>query len=393
VSDRLFTPRFLLMCGFTFTVFLSAFQINPTAPFRILALGGDESVAGMFLGMLTYASAIAAPFTGALADQMGKRRVLVISSVAAALFSAAYAATTSVVVLLAIAAIHGVFWSALITASGAYVADLIPPTRRAAGMGYYGLATVLAIAVAPTLGLAMYRFGWGAVCLSAGVANVAMAIIAYRLPEAPRHDVHHAPLTLAGVFEWRVFVLAVTVFLYAFGYGGVTSFSALYATANGVTPRGLFFMVFAAMAVCSGPLAGRLGDRLGPARMLGPALLCVTAGYAMLAIGGTRPWFIASAMVFGLGFRAAHQFFNAHVLHLVHASRRGAAFGGILAALDIGIGTGSIAIGWIIDRYSFRHAFATAAVLALAAIPYFYLASALIRVDDGAGAGVGAKHV
>ena len=35
-DDRLFTPRFFTMCGFTFTVFLSAFQLLPTAPFRIL---------------------------------------------------------------------------------------------------------------------------------------------------------------------------------------------------------------------------------------------------------------------------------------------------------------------------------------------------------------------
>ena len=28
-----------MMCGFTFTVFLSLFQLLPTAPFRILDLG------------------------------------------------------------------------------------------------------------------------------------------------------------------------------------------------------------------------------------------------------------------------------------------------------------------------------------------------------------------
>src|SRR5688572_14576027 len=173
------------MCGFTFTVFLSAFQINPTAPFRILALGGDESVAGMFLGLMTYASAVAAPFTGAMADRVGKRRMLMVSSIAAASFSAAYAVTTSVTLLLALAVVHGVFWSALLTSSGAYLADIIPAHRRAEGMGYYGLATVFAIAVAPTLGIAVYRFGWTAVCLSAGALNMMMATIAYRLPETP----------------------------------------------------------------------------------------------------------------------------------------------------------------------------------------------------------------
>ena len=382
MPERLFTPRFFLMCGFSFTVFLAAFQLYPTAPFRILALGGSASIAGMFLGMMTYASAVAAPFTGALGDRVGKRRVLIVSSVAAALFSAGYAVTTSVTVLLAIAAVHGIFWSALLTSAGAYLADIIPAHRRAEGLGYYGLSTVLAIAVGPSIGLGVYRFGWAAVCLSAGMLNLIMAVIAYRLPEDRTHAGDHGPFTFRGALEWRVIVIAITMFLYAFGYGGVTSFAALYATANGVTPSGLYFMVFAATSIGVGLVAGSLGDRVGHTRLIAPALSLIAIGYVLLAMGGSRGWLVTSAVILGLGFRSAYQFFTAHVLHHVAASRRGAAFGGILAALDTGIGTGSIVMGWIIDRYGFRHAYATAACLAVAAIPYFYVASRMVWSPD-----------
>ena len=68
------------MCGFTFTVFLSAFQLLPTAPFRIQELGGSTFASGLFLGFLTYASAASAPLTGAFADRLGRRRTLVIAS-------------------------------------------------------------------------------------------------------------------------------------------------------------------------------------------------------------------------------------------------------------------------------------------------------------------------
>jgi len=47
-AQPLFTARFFMMCGFTFTVFLSLFQLLPTAPFRILDLGGSKAVAGLF---------------------------------------------------------------------------------------------------------------------------------------------------------------------------------------------------------------------------------------------------------------------------------------------------------------------------------------------------------
>ena len=79
------------MCGFTFTVFLSAFQLLPTAPFHILDLGGTTFASGLFLGFLTYSSAFSAPLTGALADRFGQRRVLITSSLALAVFSLAYA--------------------------------------------------------------------------------------------------------------------------------------------------------------------------------------------------------------------------------------------------------------------------------------------------------------
>jgi MFS family permease len=371
-GDRLFTPRFFLMCGFTFTVFLSAFQLLPTAPFRILALGGSEFVAGLFLGFLTYASAFSAPFTGALADRFGKRRVLLVASVAIAGFSTAYAFISSVPLMLSLVIVHGVFWSGLLTASGAYLADIIPPHRRGEGIGYYGFSTLLAIALAPSIGLFLFEFGWSAVCLSAGALNVAMAVIAWCMRESHHGAAHDGPLFGAHVFEWRVAVASITLFLYSFGYGGVTSFVALYATANHVTP-GLFFTVFATATMCTRPISGRLGDRLGHVRVFIPCLALIVVGYALLAVGGTRPWMLASALIFGVGFGSAYPMYAAYVLQHVDTRRRGAAFGGIVAAFDTGIGTGSIAMGWLVDRFGFRSAYGAAACLAALSIPYFLL--------------------
>jgi len=375
MTDRLFTPRFFLMCGFAFTVFLSAFQLLPTAPFRILALGGSESVAGLFLGFLTYASACTAPITGALADRLGKRRILMVASVAIAAFSTAYAFMASVPLMLAVVLVHGVFWSGLLTASGAYLADIIPAHRRAEGIGYYGFSTLLAIATAPSIGLWLYRFGWEAVCLSAAGLNVVMALIAWRLEDTHRDERAGEPLFGRQLVEWRVFALSITLFLYSFGYGGVTSFVALYATANGVAPAGLYFTVFAVTTMLTRPISGQMGDRLGHERVLIPCLALIVIGYALLAAGGTRPWLLASAVLFGLGFGSAYPVYTAYVLHRVDGRRRGAAFGGMLAAFDTGIGTGSIVMGWIIHRFGFRAAYAAAACLAAFSIPYFLSAT------------------
>ena len=38
----------------------------------------------------------------------------------------------------------------------------------------------------------------------------------------------------------------MSLFLVSFGYGGITSFAALFAERSGVAPKGIFFTVFAA---------------------------------------------------------------------------------------------------------------------------------------------------
>lgn len=363
------------MCGYTFTVFLSAFQLFPTAPYRVLQLGGTKATAGLALGLLTYASAASALMTGVIADASGRRRTLVATSLCLAAFAAAYAAVARISGLLLLVTLHGVVWSALLAASAAYVLDVIPESRRTEGIAYWGTAATFAVAIAPSLGLWLLDWGWPWVCLSMGTLNLAMAAIAWRLPDdrQPVRSGARVPARRLGPVEWRVTLLAVTLFLYAYGYGGVTSFVALYSEASDVTPRGLWFAVFSGAVLVSRPVLGRLADRVGHVAVLLPCLALTAIAYGLLAVGGSRPLFVVSAVAFGLGAGSAYPVFAAYVMAHMDARRRGAAFGGILAALDTGIGSGSILTGWVIEHHGYRLAFGTAAGLALAAMPYFVL--------------------
>jgi MFS family permease len=374
MADRLFSPRFFVMCGFTFTVFLSAFQLLPTAPFRIHELGGSTFASGLFLGFLTYASALSAPLTGALSDRIGRRRTLVIASSVILLCAIAYALTSSYRLMLALVVVHGVFWSALLSASAAYLTGLLPERRRAEGIAYWGLSSVAAIAVAPPIAFwLLERGGWRWICISCGALNVLMGAIAWNLDpdQSPTHHVSHSPIPL---IEWRVLVLSLTLFLYSFGYGAITSFSAIYADAIGVTPKSLYLTVLAVVILFTRPLSGLLGDRIGYRRIFIPSLVLIACGLALLSIVGTRGSLVVSAIVFGLGFGNAYPAFVAYVLRDVTATRRGAAFGAILAAFDTGVGTGSTSVGWLIERYGFATAFGTAALLSAIALPYFLIA-------------------
>ena len=217
------------MCSYSFTVFLSAFQLLPTAPFHILSLGGSTTEAGLFLGFLTYASAISAPITGAIGDRFGKRRVLIIASLAITVFSLLYAIAPSYQVILALVLVHGVFWSGCCRARARTSST---SCRSRAGPKAWAMPAL------PASWPWRWRRGSacgcsitaaGGCCASKTAAlNVMMAFIAWRLPPDRRAAAARS-LHPSDLVEWRILVGAVTLFLYSFSYGGITSFVAVYA--------------------------------------------------------------------------------------------------------------------------------------------------------------------
>jgi MFS family permease len=181
-----------------------------------------------------------------------------------------------------------------------------------------------------------------------------------------------------------VLIVSLCVFLYSFGYGGVTSFSALYAEASGITPRAIYLTSVAAGILLSRPFAAPLGDRFGYRRVFVPSMVVAFLGLVILAAAPpSRTALMASGAVFGAGYGTSWPVFMAYMLGRVDANRRGAAYGAMIAALDTGIGTGSTALGWIIQHYGYAAAFTFAAALSSLAVPYFLIADRSAWRRDG----------
>lgn len=412
----LFTPAFLRLISVTFLAFFAGFQLFPAMPFRLLELGAGRAGAGLFLAVYTWASALSAPFTGALADRFGRPRMLVFAAAAFTVFSALYGVVTSIPLLLAVAALHGVFWSGMLSASGALAIEAIPVARRTEGLGYAGLAPTAAVAVAPAVGLAIYRLGWWALAAELVALSLVLVLLARRVREAaPDEDGAGAPAVAAApgaaseagpaaaasravggavgtrgwarrlgkAVSWRVIAVASTIYLMALGYGGVQSYAALLAIERGVRPASLFFTAFALTVVASRILIGRIADQRGPLVLLFPALLLAPAGYALLAFADSAAGTLAAAVVFALGFGTAYPTFLTWILARTDARRRGATFGSVLFALDTAIGSGSLMVGWVGALAGLGTAFLAAAGVAALALPAFLATRRLLPARAG----------
>lgn len=386
MTPPLVTPRFLTMFGFSFLVFISVFQLLPVAPYRMLALGATEASAGWFLGLLTISCAVSAPFTGPLSDRIGHRRTLILAGGSLTVITAAYAFVHDNRVLLSLVVLHGIVWSALMAGSSAYATATIPPARRAEGLGYWGMASILAIGIAPTIGFWVYHLGWFVLCLELATLNLMMTTVGWLLPDereaalavgAPVDE----PVRRFGI-EWRVIALAFTLSMISFGYGGLTSFSALFADALAVRPRGTFLSAMAVSVIAGRLAVGRRLDGWGAAPVLMVSLLFPVFGLAVLATASGRADFAIAGLLFGAGFGLVWPSFAALVMGSIPMARRGAAFGAILAAFDTGIGVGSATTGWMVRAHGFRAAYGLAAVLAGIALPYFLIARRRLHLGE-----------
>ncbi len=74
------------------------------------------------------------------------------------------------------------------------------------------MATVLATAFAPALGLAIYALGWTALCASVGVLNLVMAAIAWNLEPDPPRAAPHGPFFTRDLVEWRILAPSLRCF-------------------------------------------------------------------------------------------------------------------------------------------------------------------------------------
>ena len=382
----LVTPRFVTMFVFSFLVFVSVFQLLPVAPYRMLALGGTPASAGWFLGLLTLSCAVSAPFTGPLCDRIGHRRALVIAGGLLSLITASYAAVHDNRLLLSIVVLHGVVWSALMAASSAYATATIPPARRAEGLGYWGMASILAIGIAPSLGFWVYGFGWRVLCVELAVLNLLMTTVGWLLPDE-REAALAAGAPLAAVeargfgIEWRVIVLAVSLSLISFGYGGLTSFSALFADAIGVVPRSTFLTSMACSVIAGRLLVGRRLDGWGASRVLMVSLVVPVCGLALLAAAGNRVGFVLAGLAFGAGFGLVWPSFAALVMGSIPmARRRGVRChpGGLRHRDRPRFGDHRLDG----PRARLRAAYTLAAILAAVALPYFLVARSRLHLGE-----------
>jgi MFS family permease len=202
--------------------------------------------------------------------------------------------------------LHGIGWAAFSTASSALVALIAPTSRRGEAMGYFGMSTSVAMAVAPAIGLAIAHKGYPLLFLAS--AGLVLAAGMSTLPVGDRKAAIPAPASGLQGFLLRAALLpSLVAGISTLTYAAVMFYIEEYANHFHLGNAGLFFTVLAVtLVITRGPL-GRLSDRIGREWVIGAGLACSAAGAALLAIYPDR-WMllVGGRLRPGYGGGAAH---------------------------------------------------------------------------------------
>jgi predicted MFS family arabinose efflux permease len=104
----------------------------------------------------------------------------------------------------------------------------------------------------------------------------------------------------------------------------------------------------------------------------------------MLSISNGLIGIIASAVLYGIGFGSAQPALQATNLRLAHPDRRGVATASFMTAFDLGIGLGSIMLGWVSQYTGYHVMFTVCAVsVAISLLIFIVFARRLLLNDRG----------
>ena len=381
-ASRPYTLGFWLMCLSSFLFFASFNLLLPELPDHLTRLGGGE-YKGFIIALFTLTAAISRPFSGKLADTVGRIPVMVFGSLVCFVCGFFYPWALTVTGFLGLRLLHGFSTGFKPTGTAAYVADIVPMARRGEAMGLLGVTGALGMAFGPAFGSwvaghfslnTMFYCSSGAALLSLLVQGT----LTETLPVAQRRRFSLSLLKLKWneVLEPRVLPAALVTALCLFPFGAVLTVIPDQSRLLGLAgpTKGLFYICYTAASLGVRLVAGKVSDTRGRVPVLRVSAGILALGLGLLVWAPTVPWFLAAAVVFGLGTGLNSPTLYAWTIDLSHPEHRGRGVATMYIALEIGIGLGALLAGWIYSNLAARlpYVHGLSLLCVLAAVAYLF---------------------
>jgi multidrug resistance protein len=354
--------------------------ILPILPIYAQRFGAAGLGYGAIIGVFSLMQFVATALLGKLSDRVGRRPIILATTLFNALGYVLFAFAGSYWVLFLSRVVSG-FAGGNISAAQAYIADITTPAERSRGMGMVGAAFGIGFTLGPAIGgFAAHYAGHTAPGLVAVGLSLANFVSAYFiLPESLGHEhrVKRPLFDLAHLGEAiarpRLQPLMAAWALAPFAFAGYTVALPLHAAAAfGWQERELAFL-FTIIGLTAATVQGYLFGKI--VRRAGERALVIAGAFGMALSIGVIPWLASSGALYAWTFvlAFANSVFAPAATGLVSVyadpKEQGAVLGAAQAIGALGRMAGPFAIGLVYDAVTGTAAFlAAGAVMGIAGL-------------------------
>ena len=352
-AAKLWTRDLVLIILVNLCVFTNHIMSLSTFPFYIQSLGGSEAVAGICAAAFAFVAVIIRPFVGWWLDNGVRKVALVVGLLLLGAAPLGYVFVPVLSMSIAFRMLHGIGLSFSNSTTATVASDVICRPRFAEGMGYFGMATALASAIAPALGLSLMEgFGFGTLyAVAAGIAGLGLVLFAF--VRTRKVNVPKKKLDLRTIINRDSLPATATMLVFMLTFGALENFVAIFAAENSLPSGSIYFIVMSVMLLVVRITLGKLVDQRGEAIFVYTCNAAMLVAFLLLALVPNTATYILSAALAGYAFGGLEPSLQSMAVHTSTDETRGSANSPFLCGYDIGYGLGGGLAGSLITAMGY----------------------------------------
>ena len=378
--ERLWNRNYCKVMVANFSLFFAFYVLTPLLPLYLSEhFGATKDVIGLVLSGYTVTALLFRPFSGYVVDSFSRKKVLMLCFGTFSIFFAGYLAASTLLLFMVVRTLHGGPFGALTVSNSTVAIDVLPSSRRTEGIGYYGLSNNLAMAIAPTIGIFLYKLtnSFEALFWLALIVACCGWLVVSTIELCDRPVVSKSKLSFDRFFLVRGWLLGLNMVAFGFSFGVLSNYLAIYGKeVLGITGgTGTYFMLCSVGLILSRLQGGRSLRKGRITHNAGAGMLISFIGYTLFIAAPGWLGYYGSALLIGLGNGHMWPAFQNMTINVARNNQRGTANSTILISWDIGMGLGILVGGVVSELLGYAAAFWTVVIVNGAGVLCFFLAT------------------
>lgn len=366
-----------------FSIFVAVTGVGiviPLLPVYAHDLGASGFYISMIFGSFSLSRTFLLPYFGRMSDRRGRKPYIVLGLLSYGVISLGFMMAETVETLILLRFLHGIASAMVMPVAQAYVGDITPPGKEGFYMGLFSMSMFAGLSLGPFMGgIINSKYGLGAAFAGMGIlAAFAFILSLFFLPPIRLERVN---LDKRKMEPWKKIlsnrvILGLVSFRFAYTtcVGVIWCFLPLYMKIHfdlGSSASGTLVMLMVLIGAVFHVPFGYAADKLNK------MVLMMTGGTVVILSMVSFEWsegfysLLASVSAFGIGGGIAVPALSAIA---VSEGKKAKAVGSVMAILtmahSMGMLTGSLIAGVVMDFIDLRHAFPMGSVIMLAGMIY-----------------------